>query len=80
MLLKHILKTGSAITFPAPVAIFSPYSYMELLVEAYLTFAPRFLTKAAEIEDPFEQMKLCAAMEIANGSMNNFQGKPWNPL
>ena len=60
--LAHILKTGSILTFPAPVEIFSPYSFTELLIEAYLTFAPRYLTKAASIIDPFEQMKLCAAM------------------
>lgn len=75
------LLTGSInlINTPFPVNIFEPRSYLEKLADVWVY--PRYLTAAAQANDPVERMKLVVSWFIA-GLHHAFENwrKPFNPI
>lgn len=62
-----------------PVTMFEPRSYLQKLADPWVY--PRFLSEAAEAEDPVERLKLVTAWFVA-GLHHGFERwrKPFNPI
>jgi hypothetical protein len=62
-----------------PVDIFCPYSNLERIASS-MGLAPTFLTKAAQVADPVEQMKLATCWFISHQITFIEMEKPFNPI
>lgn len=76
---SNVIKSKSLINISFPVRIFEPRSYLERLLDGFVT-APHFFGKAAASKDPVERMKLVATA-IISGLPNTIKMlKPFNPI
>ena len=62
-----------------PVKMFEPKSTLQRIVDA-VSYAPHFITKACDIEDPLERFKHVIATPIAAMHLCTGQLKPFNPI
>lgn len=78
-IIKQVLKAIFGSPISLPVRIFEPKSTLYRICE-YWSFAPTFLTKAAETRDAIERMKLVISFAIGGLYIPTKQLKPFNPL
>ena len=61
----HAMKGLSISHMSLPIKIFEPRSTIQRIVDLW-TFAPKFLKKAAETNDPLERLKLTIAFAMSS--------------
>jgi hypothetical protein len=78
--LGQSLTQGASLTrIAVPVHIAEPRSYLERIVDGWC-YAPIYLKRAAEEEDPLERLKLVITFAIAGLSNTVTAKKPFNPI
>ena len=62
-----------------PIKIFEPRSAIHRLVDMW-SYAPKFLKRASQIEDPLERFKYVIAFQMGSLYICSSQYKPFNPI
>jgi len=75
----NLLQGKSLSNISFPVQVFEPRSVLQR-VGASFAYAPNFLKKASETNDPLEQIKQVLSFMIAGLHLNITQRKPFNPI
>jgi len=76
---QSITKGASLTKIAVPVHIAEPRSYVERIADGWC-FAPIYLTKAANIEDPLERFKNVIAFAVSGLHNTVYPKKPFNPI
>jgi len=76
---SNLLEISDIMKTSLPVKIFEAKSYLERIVEGF-SFAPIFLTQAAQTTDPVERLKLVICFAISGLALTCRQAKPFNPI
>jgi len=75
----NILKGLTITHISLPVKIFEPRSTLQRVVDLF-SFAPTFLSKAAETSDHMERLKLVITNSVSSMYLCCSQNKPFNPI
>lgn len=70
-------KPLTSISFP--VQVFEPISVLQRIARTF-GYAPNFLKRASEAQDPLEQIKLVLSFIVGGLHLNISQRKPFNPI
>ena len=76
---QAIMQGGNVTRIAVPVHIAEPRSYTERIADGWC-FAPIFLAKAANADDPVERLKNVITFSIAGLHNTLFPKKPFNPI
>ena len=77
---QSITNGGSITKISIPVHVAEPRSYLERITDGWC-YAPIFLNKAAELDDPVERMKNVMAFAVAGlHNTATIPKKPFNPI
>jgi hypothetical protein len=76
---QAIMQGGNITRIAVPVHIAEPRSYTERIADGWC-FAPIFLSKAANNDDPVERLKNVITFALAGLHNTLFPKKPFNPI
>lgn len=76
---RNLLSGQSIMSVSLPVSLSCPESYLERCASS-LAYAPVFLEKAAQMNDPVEQIKLAITCLVTRLHLVLQQEKPFNPI
>ena len=75
----NLLKGKSVMNVSLPVNIFCPESLLQRMCKMF-AYAPEFLNRAAQCDDPVERIKLVTTFVVSMIHLSIEQKKPFNPI